>query len=117
MQKVQIPGSAAEVGRIGLGGGGLIGGASLRESIAVFEAAYEAGIRYVDVAPLYGLAEDVVGNCVRSYRGEFILATKVGIARPKLPSLFSLVRKALRPLALRFPTIKRFALRQTQALV
>ena len=117
MHKIQIPGLAAEVCRIGLGGGGLIGGASLRESIAVLETAYEAGIRYIDVAPLYGLAEDVVGNCVQSHRDEFILATKVGITRPKLPNLFSLVRKTLRPVALRFPTIKRSAFRPTQALV
>lgn len=117
MHKIQIPGSAAEVCRIGLGGAGLIGGASLRESITVFEAAYEAGIRYVDVAPLYGLAEDVVGNLVRPHRGDFILSTKVGIARPKLPGLFSWVRKTLRPIALRLPAVKQFALRQAQALV
>jgi hypothetical protein len=117
MHKVRIPGSTAEVCRIGLGGGGLIGGASLRESIALFEAAYDAGIRYVDVAPLYGLAEDVVGDLVQSHRGDFILATKVGIARPKLPGLFSLVRKTLRPVALRLPAVKQFALRQAQALV
>ena len=117
MHKVKIPGSAAEVCRIGLGAGGLIGGANLRESIAVFEAAYEAGIRYVDVAPLYGLAEDVVGDLVHSYRDDFILATKVGIARPKLPGLFSLVRKTLRPVALRLPAVKELALRQAQALV
>ncbi|MBI5260649.1 MAG: aldo/keto reductase [Bradyrhizobium sp.] len=95
----------------------MTGGASLGESIAVFEAAYEAGIRYIDVAPLYGLAEDVVGNLVRSHRGDFILATKVGIARPKLPGLFSFVRKTLRPVALRLPKVKQFALRQAQALV
>jgi aldo/keto reductase family protein len=117
MHKIRIPGSAAEVCRIGLGGAGLIGGASLQESITVFEAAYEAGIRYVDVAPLYGLAEDVVGNLVRPHRGDFILSTKVGIARPKLPGLFSWVRKTLRPIALRLPAVKQFALRQAQALV
>jgi hypothetical protein len=117
MHKIQIPGSAAEVCRIGLGGAGLIGGASLQESITVFEAAYEAGIRYVDVAPLYGLAEDVVGNLVRPHRGDFILSTKVGIARPKLPGLFSWVRKTLRPIALRLPAVKQFALHQAQALV
>jgi hypothetical protein len=83
----------------------------------VFEAACEAGIRYVDVAPLYGLAEDVVGKLVQSHRGDFVLATKVGIARPNLPGLFSLVRKTLRPIVLRLPTVKQFALRQAQALV
>jgi len=117
MHKIQIPGLDAAVCRIGLGGGGLIGGASLRESIAVFEAAYDAGIRYVDVAPLYGLAEDVVGDLVQPHRSAFILATKVGIARPKLPGLFSFLRKTLRPIALRLPAVKRFALHQTQALV
>jgi hypothetical protein len=117
MHKVQIPGSANEVCRIGLGGGGLIGGASLRESIAVFEAAYEAGIRYVDVAPLYGLAEDVVGDRLQSRRGDVVLATKVGIARPRLSGLSSLLRKTLRPVALRLPAVKQFALRQAQSLV
>ena len=117
MHKIQIPGRAAAVCRIGLGGGGLIGGASLRESIAVFEAAYDAGIRYVDVAPLYGLAEDVVGNLVQPHRGDFILATKVGIARPKLPSLFSFVRKTLRPVTLRVPAVKQFAQRRAKAFV
>jgi hypothetical protein len=117
MHKIQIPGSAAPVCRIGLGGGGLNGGVSLRESIAVFEAAYDAGIRYIDVAPLYGLAEDVVGNLAQPYRGDFILATKVGIARPKLPGLFSFLRKTLRPIARRLPAVKQFALHQTQAFV
>src|SRR5215472_13709836 len=117
MHKIQLPGSTTELCRIGLGGGSLIGGAGLRESIAVFEAAYEAGIRYVDVAPLYGLAEDVVGNLVKSHRSDFILTTKVGIARPKFPGLVSLARKTLRPIAAQLPTVKRIVLRQTQALV
>src|SRR5215469_4602223 len=117
MDKIQLPGSTTEVCRIGLGGGGLIGGAALRESFAVFEAAYEAGIRYVDVAPLYGLAEDVVGNLVQSHRSDFILTTKIGIARPKFTGLFSLARKTLRPIAARFPMVKQSVLGQTQALV
>jgi hypothetical protein len=116
MDKIQIPGSAAAVCRVGLGGAGLIGGANLRESIAVFEAAYDAGVRYVDVAPLYGLAEDVVGNLVRSHRGDFILATKAGISRPKLPGLLSLVRKTLRPIVRPLPAVKQFASRRAQAL-
>src|SRR5215831_8518253 len=106
MDKIQLPGLTAKVCRIGLGSGGLIGGASLRECIAVFEAACEAGIRYVDVAPLYGLAEDVVGNLVQSHRNDFILTTKVGIARPKFPGLVSLARKTLRPIAAQLPTMK-----------
>jgi hypothetical protein len=117
MHKIQLPGSAAAVCRIGLGGAGLIGGANLRESVAVFEAAYDAGIRYIDVAPLYGLAEDVVGNLVQSHRTDFILATKVGIARPKLPGLLSFLRKSLRPIALRLPAFKQFASRRARALV
>src|SRR5262249_47915035 len=63
------------------------------------------------------LAEDVVGNLVQSHRNDFILTTKVGIARPKFPGLVSLARKTLRPIAAQLPTMKQIALRQTQALV
>jgi D-threo-aldose 1-dehydrogenase len=117
MHKIPIPHSAVAVCRVGLGGGGLTGGANLRESVAVFEAAYDAGIRYIDVAPLYGFAEDVVGNLVQSHRAEFILATKAGIARPKFSGLFSFLRKTLRPIALQLPAVKQFATRRARALV
>jgi D-threo-aldose 1-dehydrogenase len=47
----------------------------------VIEAAWDAGIRYFDTAPLYGfgLSEQRLGHVLRSKpRDEFILSTKVG---------------------------------------
>jgi aryl-alcohol dehydrogenase-like predicted oxidoreductase len=63
-------------------------------------AAFDAGIRHFDVAPLYGLgtAEDVLGRALRDRREQVTLATKVGIERPAGSPLRSLVRAASRPL-------------------
>jgi len=51
------------------------------QALAAIEAAWEAGIRYFDVAPQYGhgLAEHRFGHVLREHaREEFILSTKVG---------------------------------------
>lgn len=55
------------------------------EAIAVMEAAYEAGIRTFDTAPLYGggLAEERLGRLVRQVpRDSVTLCTKAGVDRP-----------------------------------
>jgi D-threo-aldose 1-dehydrogenase len=51
------------------------------EAYATIEAAWNAGIRYYDMAPWYGLglAERRYGNFLHSkHRGEYVLSTKVG---------------------------------------
>ena len=51
------------------------------QALAAIEGAWQAGIRYFDVAPQYGhgLAEHRFGHVLREYpRAEFILSTKVG---------------------------------------
>ncbi len=50
-------------------------------AVATIEAAWEAGIRYFDTAPFYGLgkSEHRVGRVLRTHpRDEFVLSTKVG---------------------------------------
>ena len=51
----------------------------------LLHAAYEAGIRHFDVAPMYGLgrAEPELGSFTRAHRSEVTIATKFGI-RPTL---------------------------------
>lgn len=54
-------------------------------AIAVIDAAIERGIRFFDVAPLYGggLAEERLGIALRLLpRDEYILCTKTGVTRP-----------------------------------
>jgi D-threo-aldose 1-dehydrogenase len=70
--------------RLGLGGGplgGLFEAVDEETASAVVERAWERGIRYFDVAPLYGhgRSERFLGNVLRTKpRDEFTLSTKVG---------------------------------------
>lgn len=58
---------------------------SARERLRLIEAAYDAGIRYFDTAPLYGAgaAEEALGRFLGMGR-EVTVATKVGIVPPGL---------------------------------
>jgi len=72
------------VTQLGLGSaplGGLFEAVSDDEAHRVVEAAWQAGIRFFDTAPLYGhgLAEQRFGAVLRTKpRDEFVIATKVG---------------------------------------
>lgn len=71
-------------GRIGFGSanaGNLFTPMSDDEATALFEAAWDAGVRHFDTAPHYGLglAEERLGRFLRTKpRDEFFLSTKVG---------------------------------------
>jgi len=58
---------------------------SKRERVALVDAAYDAGIRWFDTAPLYGAgaAEDALGISLRT-KDDVVVATKVGIVSPRL---------------------------------
>jgi D-threo-aldose 1-dehydrogenase len=63
--------------------GGFYGPVTPDEATQAVRAAWEAGIRYFDVAPLYGhgRAEVLLGHVLRDLpRDEFVLSTKVGVA-------------------------------------
>ena len=65
--------------------GGVYRALSDAEADATVAAAYEAGLRYFDVAPFYGLglAEHRLGRALRQRRGDCVLSTKVGrLLRP-----------------------------------
>lgn len=75
--------------RVGLGGGPLgnyLHPVSDAQAETVMDAAWEAGIRYFDTAPFYGLglSEQRMGRALRGRpRSEFVLSTKVGrLVRP-----------------------------------
>jgi D-threo-aldose 1-dehydrogenase len=73
-----------ELTRLGFGGtalGNMYMAMSEREAIATLDAAYAAGIRYFDTAPLYGhgLSELRTGSGLRRFEdAKVILSTKVG---------------------------------------
>jgi predicted oxidoreductase len=117
MNKISLPKSGRVTSRVGLGGACLVGGSSLRQSMRIFEAGANAGIRYIDTAPSYGVgtSERVVGT-ILNREHDFVIATKVGIARPQMPGVWSHMRTALRPVGRVLPAFKRFATRHAARL-
>lgn len=84
LEQVRLGSSPVSVTRLGLGTaplGGLYQELTDESAAEVVEAAWDAGLRLFDTAPLYGygLAERRTGGVLRRKpRGEFALATKVG---------------------------------------
>ncbi len=60
--------------------GGLYADVPMDQALGVLEAAWEAGIRYVDTAPMYGMtrSEHIAGHVLREKTEPFVLSTKVG---------------------------------------
>jgi D-threo-aldose 1-dehydrogenase len=82
----------------------------------LLEAAYDAGIRHFDVAPMYGLgrAEAEVGRFARSRRGDVVLATKFGIAPTPLARALGRVQRPVRRTLEVLPALRQQA-RETAA--
>jgi D-threo-aldose 1-dehydrogenase len=84
LNKVPLGRTTLRVTRLGLGTaplGGLFEAVSDDKAHRVVEAAWQAGMRFFDTAPLYGhgLAEQRLGAVLRTKpRDEFVLASKVG---------------------------------------
>ena len=83
-ERGQLGKTSLQVTRLGLGSaplGGLFEEVADDEAHRVVEAAWQAGVRFFDTAPLYGhgLAEQRMGAILRTKpRDQFVLATKVG---------------------------------------
>lgn len=85
--------------QIGFGCGTLTGRATFRQAAALVEAALDLGIRYFDTAPLYGMgtSEEVLGAVIGNAK-DVIIATKVGIDRPRYSTTANMARRFLKPL-------------------
>ena len=83
-QRVPIGRTSLSLTRLGLGGaaiGGVFDAVDEHDGLATIERAWELGIRYFDVAPLYGYgaAERRLGAALAGRpRDDFVLSTKVG---------------------------------------
>jgi D-threo-aldose 1-dehydrogenase len=82
-ERLALGHTGLELTRLGLGTaplGGLFRAVAELEAQATLEAAWQAGLRYFDTAPLYGmgLAERRLGAFLRARPREYVLSTKVG---------------------------------------
>ena len=83
----EIPGTAIEMSRVGIGtwaiGGWMWGGTDEAESVSTIRAALDHGINLIDTAPAYGFgrSEEIVGKAIAEagLRSRVLIATKVGL--------------------------------------
>jgi D-threo-aldose 1-dehydrogenase len=102
--EIPIGKTGLRVTRLGLGGasiGGLYRAVTDRQGVSVVRHAWDLGIRYFDVAPLYGYgnAERRIGlGLVDRPREQFVLSTKVGrlaVPREEVPADADVDRQVL----------------------
>lgn len=76
-----LPGTGVTTSAVGLGCAGLFGIPGRGGRRRLLDAAYDAGIRHFDVAPMYGLglAEGELARFISGRRGEVTITTKFGI--------------------------------------
>lgn len=85
-----------------------MGGLGRRASMKMLEAAFDAGIRHFDVAPLYGFgeAEACLGDFMARHKGQLTITTKFGIPPPAGGTFARLARAMARPVAQRTSALR-----------
>jgi len=94
-----------------------MGALGRRQSLRLLEAAYDAGIRHFDVAPMYGYGE--AESCLGEFRErhtDITITTKYGIAPPKRGGLLRTARRIAGPMIQRVPALKRRLVRAAGAV-
>lgn len=117
MEQIRLASSGRETTRLGYGCSSIMGGLGRRESLGLLEAAYDAGIRHFDVAPMYGYgeAEDCLGE-FRQHHTDITITTKYGIAPPKRGGMLRAARRVVGPMLQRVPALKRRVARAAGAV-
>ncbi|HEV2619779.1 MAG TPA: aldo/keto reductase, partial [Acidobacteriaceae bacterium] len=93
---------------MGYGCSSLMGALGRNDSMALLEAAFDAGIRHFDVAPMYGYgqAESCVGEFLSRHRADVTVTTKYGIPPAKHQGVIGLARSMVRPVIKAMPGLK-----------
>lgn len=109
MQTITLGSSGRETTRLGFGCSSVMGSMGRRDSLAMLDAAFDAGLRHFDVAPMYGYgqAEDCLGEFLARHAGAVTVTTKYGIPPEEAKSLKAMVRGLARPVLKLLPGIKK----------
>jgi D-threo-aldose 1-dehydrogenase len=107
LQTRELSGTGVAVSMIGFGCAGLFRIPDRKDRRVVLDAAYEAGIRHYDVAPMYGLglAESELAPFLKGRRAELTITTKFGITPTLLAKGVARVQKPLRSFLARRPAV------------
>lgn len=107
MQELVLGTTGRSTSRLGYGCSSIMGGLSRRDSLRMFDAAYDAGIRHYDVAPLYGFgqAEACLGEFLATHP-DCTVTTKYGLEAGAPNALKQTLRSLARPLLRAVPALK-----------
>jgi D-threo-aldose 1-dehydrogenase len=108
MRTVTLAGTELTTSVLGFGCNALLGEKTSTNGLALLDAAFDAGIRYFDVARVYGYgeAETLVGKFSKGKRTEILIATKFGIEPMVSVAGASFVRAAVRRLMQFSPALR-----------
>jgi len=117
VQQIRLASGGRETTRLGYGCSSIMGALNRRQSLRILEAAYDAGIRHFDVAPMYGYgeAESCLGE-LRARHDDITITTKYGIAPPKRGGMLRAARRVVGPVVQRIPALKRRLVRTAGAI-
>jgi aryl-alcohol dehydrogenase-like predicted oxidoreductase len=113
VEQIRLAKNGRETTRLGYGCSSIMGALGRRQSLRLLEAAFDVGIRHVDVAPMYGYgeAESCLGEFLERHRNAVTVTTKYGIAPPRRGGMLRAARRvvgpAVQPLMQRVPALKR----------
>jgi aryl-alcohol dehydrogenase-like predicted oxidoreductase len=108
MEQITLGTSTRHTTRLGFGCSSLMGATGRRDSLKLLEAAYNAGIRHFDVAPMYGYgeAESCLGEFLQRHRDQVTVTTKYGIPPAKNSTLIRAGRRIAGPIIKQLPALK-----------
>jgi D-threo-aldose 1-dehydrogenase len=108
MEKIDLGTTGRMTTRLGYGCSSLMGAMGRKSSMAMLEAAFDAGTRHFDVAPMYGYgqAESCLGEFMSRHRADVTLTTKYGIPPAKHQGMIGLARSIVRPVVKALPGLK-----------
>lgn len=109
MKMLPLANTGRRTTQLGYGCSSLMGATGRKESLALLEHAFAAGIRHFDVAPMYGYgaAEGCLGEFLARHPGEITVTTKYGIPPPKNQGLWRTARRAVGPALKLIPGLKK----------
>jgi D-threo-aldose 1-dehydrogenase len=120
MEQTALGTSGRHTTRLGFGCSSLMGAMGRRDSLRLLLAAYDAGIRHFDVAPMYGYgeAESCLGQFLQHHRDQVTITTKYGIPPPRKNSaLIKAGRRLAAPVIKQIPSLKRRIAKTVNAVV
>jgi D-threo-aldose 1-dehydrogenase len=119
MEQIALGTSGSHTTRLGFGCSSLMGAMGRGDSLRLLEAAYDAGIRHFDVAPMYGYgeAESCLGEFLQHHRDQVTITTKYGIAPAKNSALIRAGRRLAAPVIKQIPSLKQRIAKTVNAVV